>query len=113
MQDNCNIGSKIHEILDNPKAAPKALQADIVKNTTVYQSGDKVVSKKYCQRADVIHCDVAQKITLKNAQSFGIPIRGICAFEGYGRHETGVVFRNNRFERILPQFWFRDSAGRV
>lgn len=112
LQENCKAGKEIHQIFDNSKAAPKALRADIVKNTTTYLITDnKVVSKTYCQREDVIHCDVAQKLTLKNAQAFGVPIREIYAFEGYGHHEMGVVFRNNRFERILPQFWFRGLAS--
>ncbi len=113
MQENCDFSGhedQIDEFVKNSKAAPKALQADIVKNTTVYQRAEdgKVVTKKYCEQEDN-YCFVERKITLKNAQAFGVPIREIISGGGHEYSEFQIAFANNRFEQILPKFWFNDG----
>lgn len=112
MQENCDIyenTDQIDNIVKNSKAAPKALWADIVKKTTVYQSGDKVVTKKYCEQGGD-SCSIEDKITLKNAQAFGMPIREIISVGGYEYSELKIVFADNRFERILPNITHHNNT---
>lgn len=91
MQENCNYGDTITNILTKRSAVPNALKKDVVKQS--YANIDEFTNKGMLQ--------------LKNASAFGYPINKI-SFDNE-EYETTVTiyFKNKDFMALLPSFYVK------
>lgn len=91
MQENCNYGNTITNILTKQSAVPNALKKDVVKlNYTVL---DEMTSKGTLQ--------------LKNATAFGYPISKITLDDEYDGRYLTVYFKDKNFMKLLPDFYVK------
>ncbi len=83
MQDSCDYGDKLTNILNKKTAMPKALKADVVKHTA--KSGEV-------------------NLSLKNATAFGYPISKITYSGDYAGATLKVHFKTTDFTKSIGNF---------
>ena len=91
MQENCNYGDTIANILTKQSAVPNALKKDVVKQS--YANIDEFTNKGMLQ--------------LKNASAFGYPISKITLDEEYDGRYLTVYFKDKNFMKLLPNFYVK------